>query len=299
MNGASASATLVRPLNIGGSQTELSALLRAWRKRLTPADVPGFVQYPHRRKQTLSQDDVARLVGSTSFWYGELERGRVGRYSDDFLDRVAVALHLSDGEREVLYSLAVGRQPVPRLQPSREVSQTMERLVAAQQCPAYIMDSAFDVKAWNAGAGAWFHWLPTESNLMRWVFTDPAARQQLYRWEEDWAPSMLAQLRMAHAREPDNAALTQLIREIITGNEEARSRWEKNPTVVDAGNGVRGICVSDCDTPVRVEVIACSPLGYPGMQMVIMVPVEQGLDSPTVRTVAPAQSLSTSRGRAA
>ena len=66
------SVAVSRPPGIGSSQAELSALLRAWRKRLRPEDVPGFV-----------------------------------RYSDDFLDRVAVALRLSEGEREVLYRLAI------------------------------------------------------------------------------------------------------------------------------------------------------------------------------------------------
>ncbi|MEU7802755.1 helix-turn-helix transcriptional regulator [Micromonospora arborensis] len=298
VNGDSSLGTAATPLKIGGSQAELSALLRAWRRRLAPANVPGFVQYPHRRKSTLSQDDIARLVGSTSFWYGQLERGHVGRYSDDFLDRVAAALQLSDSEREVLYHLAVGRQPVPRHRPSAEVSQTMERLVAAQQCPAYIVDSAFNVRAWNVQAQALFPWLTGEPNLMRWAFTTPAARTQLHRWEEDWAPSLLAQLRMAHAREPDNESLAQVIRDVIASNERARWCWENEPSVTDPGEAVRGIRIPDCDTPVRVELIVCSPLGHPGMQMVIMVAVEQGSDVPTVRTLTSASS-STSGGRAA
>ncbi|SCF04038.1 hypothetical protein GA0070607_4746 [Micromonospora coriariae] len=77
----------------------------------------------------------------------------------------------------------------------------MERLVATQQCPAYIINSAFNIQAWNAQAAAWFPSLPSEPNLMRWAFGHPAAQRQLDRWEEDWAPSLPAQLRMAHARE--------------------------------------------------------------------------------------------------
>ncbi|MEU3455256.1 helix-turn-helix transcriptional regulator [Micromonospora sp. NPDC006766] len=268
---------LTRPLPIGKAEAELSALLRAWRRRLKLDDLPDFVQYPHRRRRTVSQDDIARVVGSTSFWYGELERGRLGRYSDDFLDRVAEALHLNEAEREVLYRLAVCRQPVRRARSARsdEVSRTVRRLVSAQRCPALILDSTFTVRARNTQAEAWFPALiPGNANLMRWAFIRPEARRQLARWEEDWAPSLLAQLRMAHAREPGHRALAQLIREVTAANEHARWCWENEPNVVDTGKAVRGIRIRGEGTPVRVEVITCSPLGHPGLTMVIVVPVE-------------------------
>ncbi|MEU1813025.1 MmyB family transcriptional regulator [Micromonospora aurantiaca (nom. illeg.)] len=293
---------LTRPPQIGSSQAELSALMRAWRRRLTPADVPGLVQYPRRRKQSLSQDDIARLVGSTSFWYGELERGKRGRYSDDFLDRVADALRLADDEREVLYRLGVGRQPVPRAgacgetSPAGEMSRTMERLVAAQQCPAYIIDSAFNIQACNAQARQWFPSLPSEPNLMRWAFTHPAAQQQLDRWEEDWAPSLLAQLRMAHAREPDNGSLTRVIRDIIASNEQARWCWENKPSVTDPGRAERGVRLPAGASPVTVEVITCSPLGYAGMQMVCMVPVDPAHAGAAVAAIS-GRPVATSEGR--
>lgn len=280
VNGKTAG-VLARCPQIGSSQAELSALMRAWRKRLTPADVPGFIQYPHRRKQTLSQDDIARVVGSTSYWYGELERGKRGRYSDDFLDRVSEALRLSDDEREVLYCLAVGRQPVPRPGdaaggglPTGETSRTMQRLVAAQQCPAFIIDTAFNVRAINQRAAAWFPSLHGPSNLIMWAFTHPQAHRQLDRWEEDWAPSLLAQLRMAHAREPDNDELTRVIREVIVSNERARWYWENKPSVTDPGRAIRDVRIPDQEAPIKVEVIACTPLAHAGMKMICMVPLE-------------------------
>lgn len=288
---------LTVPPQIGSSQAELSALMRAWRRRLTPADVPGFVQYPRRRKRTVSQDDVARLAGSTSFWYGELERGKRGRYSDDFLDRVAEALRLGDNEREALYRLAVGRQPVPRAGAAGtglagEMSRTMERLVATQRCPAYIIDSVFDMQACNAQAAAWFPSLPSARNLMRWAFTHPSAQQQLDRWQEDWAPSLLAQLRMAYAREPDNEPLAQVVRDVIASNAQARWCWENEPRVADTGQGARGVLLPDRASPVQVEVVTCAPLGYAGMQMICMVPIDSahsGIPSIDARPAAPSK----------
>ncbi|MFG3423254.1 helix-turn-helix transcriptional regulator [Micromonospora sp. NPDC048063] len=296
------SGLLTRPSPIGSSEAELSALLRAWRRRLTLDDLPNFVRYPHRRRQTVSQDDIARVVGSTSFWYGELERGRLGRYSDDFLDRVAEALRLSEPEREVLYRLAVGRQPVRRPRPAdaEEVTQTVQRLVSVQRCPAFIVDSTFTVRAWNTQAGSWFPGLILDdANLMRWAFTHPEARRQLASWEEDWAPSLLAQLRMAHAREPNHGALAQLIREVTAGNEHARWFWENEPSVVDTGKAVRGIRILGRSTPIKVEVITCSPLGYPGIKMVILVPVEPDYAPEGVLTAAALAAPATARDCAA
>jgi len=66
----------------------LSRLVRSWRERLSPDSIAGFAA-SGRRKRIVSQEDLARLIGSSNHWYARLERGDTGIYSEDFLDRTA------------------------------------------------------------------------------------------------------------------------------------------------------------------------------------------------------------------
>jgi len=83
----------------------LSALLTAWRARLSPADV-GL---PSRgRLKGLHRKDVAKLAGVSPRWYEMFERGTAKRrFSAAFVIRVADALRLDTGERAALNRLAL------------------------------------------------------------------------------------------------------------------------------------------------------------------------------------------------
>lgn len=168
---------------------ELARLVRFWRRRLDPATISDLAGT--RRKAKVSQEDMGRLIGATSFWYGTLERGdHTVNYSDDFLDRVAEALLLSPTERRALYLYAAQREPLP--QPTRatmEVNDVVQRLLDDQSWPAYISDEAWDFIAYNDHLAQWFPWVKEQNNLMRWAFTYPEARHQLHDWETTWAPS--------------------------------------------------------------------------------------------------------------
>ncbi|MFJ2087520.1 hypothetical protein ACIOBK_33685 [Micromonospora chokoriensis] len=270
----------VRSLPIGDPHAELSMRLRAWRRRLRLSDLPGYMPYPHRRAETVSQDDIARVIGTTSWWYGELERGRV-RHTDDYLGRVADALQLSAAERSVLYRLATGREPGIR---SHVVSGDLggaaeQRLVDAQRCPSIIVDDAFTAQAHNAEAESWFPCLRSgKPNLMRWAFLDPAARRHLPRWEQDWMPALLTQLRLAFIRRPDNLPLTEIIGDIVAVDDRARLWWEHSPTVEQIGPAIRGIRPSDGASTVMVELVTCTPIDGDGINLLMLIPVGPGED---------------------
>ena len=215
-------------------------------------------------------------MGATKFWYSELERGQLGRYSDDFLNRVAIALRLSEAERYVLYQYAVGREPAPPGAPTGDVSRSMDRIVQRQTWPAYLSNSAWDVLTWNPAMKVWFPWMPSEPNVMRWVFTYPEARDQLADWKTGWAGPMIAQMRLAHAREPDNHRLTELIREILENNAEARELWDTSPEVkIHPDGDIRGIYLPGRDEPIDIEVVAFTPMRDPTLRLVILMPVMQ------------------------
>ncbi|WP_425412908.1 hypothetical protein [Micromonospora nigra] len=206
-------------------------------------------------------------------------------------------MRLSDSEREVLF-LAAGRRSIGggASPAGATINPAVLRLVDRQPHPCLLIDSAFTVRAYNARAEDWFPWLKgDEPNLMRWAFTDPAARRQLERWDRDWAPGFLAQLRLAYMREPDNAALTQVIHDVMAASDLARWRWQNRPSVDDAGVSVRSVRVDGSGSPLKVEVVACSPLGCSAASMLMLVPVE----SPQRTGAAAASALGTPSSAAA
>lgn len=259
---------------VSDPSAELARLVRSWRERLDPREIPGLIIGNSRRKKMVSQEDMARLIGVSNVWYGKLERGEQLHYSDDFLDRAAIALRLHDDERMTLYLYSVGREPVPRGRKSTVVvTESVERIVKQQPWPTYISDNAWDIVAYNLHAKEWFPWVDYESNVMRWVFTYPEARQQLYNWETDWAPFMLAQMRVANAREPHNMRLANLIREILRVNKHARHLWESEPTVyVHPDGDKRKFYLPYHQEVVEVELVALAPLRATNFRLMMLVP---------------------------
>jgi len=255
---------------------ELARLVRSWRERLNPAEIPGLSGYSSRRKTIVTQEDIARLIEFSSVWYGKLERGEPARYSDDFLDRAAIALRLTDDERMTLYLYAVGREPAPRGQHTTDLAPGgLRQIVHAQPWPAYISDEAWDVPEYNQHMRDWFPWVGYERNVMRWVFTYPEARQQLYDWDTDWAPLMLAQMRVANARNPNNMRLANLIREILRVNPDARRLWESEPTVyVHPDGDRRRLHLPYHDDVIGVEIVALGPLRATNVRLMMLIPSE-------------------------
>lgn len=259
----------------GDPRSELARLVRSWRERLNPNEIPGLVSRYPRHRNVVSQEDMARLIGVSSVWYGKFERGGDAHYSDDFLDRTSIALRLNPDERMMLYLYSVGREPATRSRHRGSLIGGLTRVVHTQQVPTYISDDSWDIVEYNECAGKWFPWVVYERNLMRWVFTYPEARQQLHDWATDWAPLMLAQMRVASARQPDNTRLAELIREILDVNEDARALWEKNPSIyVHPDGDHRKMHVPNHDGLVTVEIVALSPLRDTNFRLVFLVPDE-------------------------
>jgi transcriptional regulator with XRE-family HTH domain len=256
---------------------ELHRLMRGWRERLDPRSIPGLRT---ERRRSLSQETVAHLVGASSLWYGRLERGEIGpSYSDDFLDRVAITLRLDDNERRVLYLLAVGREPVPRVRRlTPAVARTLHELVNAVPYPSWLSDPAWDVQVCNPAMRRWFPHLAYEQNIMRWVYCYPESRLQLANWAADWATPMLAQMRAALARWPANTRLAGLIDEALTVNGYARRLWHERPKVSLHPDGERRwlhLPFLHRRDPVQVEIVAATPMRSGDLRWVTLVPVDE------------------------
>ena len=257
---------------------ELARLVRSWRERLNPDEIPGLhaSAMRSRRRKRVSQEQAAALIGYSVGWLSSLERGDQQNYSVDFLDRVAYTLRLSPAEKTLLYLLATGHEPPVRVRESTmKATETLQRILDAQPWPAYTNDEAWDLVAYNQHMQDWFPWVAGhENNVMRWVFTYPEARQQLYRWDTDWGPQMLAQMRFAHARIPGNERLTEVITEILQINEDARRFWDESTTYIHPDGDNRSLYLPYHRKVQPIELIALEPMRAPGSRIMMLIPID-------------------------
>ncbi|MGI5243225.1 helix-turn-helix transcriptional regulator [Dactylosporangium sp. CA-139066] len=269
--------TILIPANSAPGE-QLHELLPKWRLRLDPNSVPGLVHGRNgKNRKYVTQEDVAHRVGFSTRWYANLERGVKGAYSLSFLDEVASILQLSAEERAVLYMLAAGHEPEPpRAVPVGPQFEALRAIVDAQPWPAYVSDDAWDCLFSNEDHLRWFPHLRYEPNIMLWPFLYKESRIQLINWERDWARPMLAQLRAASARHPDNARLQEIIQRILTGSPDARRIWDEKAEVHLHPDGDRRLMhVPYFSGPREIEIVALTTLRALGFRVMMLIPVDE------------------------
>ncbi|MGW2633798.1 helix-turn-helix transcriptional regulator [Streptomyces chattanoogensis] len=258
-------------------ELELADLLTTWRERVDPRQIHG-VRSTGRRSPGLTKAEVAKLTGVSSKWIGQLENGHVAKFSDRFLERLALTLRLDASERLTLFLLGSGKPPVPMSIPSEDAVSAVDKplrefLDAQLPNPAYVSDVAWNIVAHNQPQIDWFPWIPYEPNLMRWAFLYPEAREQLVNWADDWARPFLAQIRVALAKNPDEPGLLKLRDDILEGNEDAARIWADHEALEHPDGHVRRFRLpyhEGAEVPVRIMALA--PLRAPNMRVITLVP---------------------------
>ena len=155
-------------------RTELAGFLRARRARLSPrqAGLPEAGTPNSRRTPGLRRQEVAQLAGLSVDYYIRLEQARGPHPSRQVLAALARALMLTADERDYLFRMA-GQAPPPALRPSREITPGMRHLLDSMPCvPAYVVDAAYNVLAWNRLATHFIGDLSRyeDRNMIRWTF---------------------------------------------------------------------------------------------------------------------------------
>jgi transcriptional regulator with XRE-family HTH domain len=212
--------------------SELAEFLRSRRARLSPQEAGVPVSGTPRRVPGLRRGELARLAGVSTDYYTRLEQGRHLNVSETVLDAVARALRLDDAERTYLFGLAHHR-PRRARQPARpqrvrpEVRAILD-VFDAGGSPAFVINGRGDMLATNRLARALitdFDALPyRDRNMARFMFLDGAARE-LYREWEKYAAEMVAHLRLAAGRDPDDRRLSELVGELTIKSPEFRTWW--------------------------------------------------------------------------
>ncbi|MGY0055172.1 helix-turn-helix transcriptional regulator [Streptomyces sp. LZ34] len=215
---------------------ELGEFLRSRRARLSPEAAGVAPSGGARRVPGLRREEVARLAGVSTDYYTRLEQGRHPNVSEGVLDAVARALRLDAVECDHLFHVArprTARSPRSRTSPSHRVRPEAHQMldILGGVSPAFIVNHRQDVLASNHLARALitdFEALAhRERNFARFVLLDPAARELYADWDAV-AEIVVANLRLASGRHPDDTRLNELIGEACVKVPEFNAWWSSH-----------------------------------------------------------------------
>jgi transcriptional regulator with XRE-family HTH domain len=209
-------------------RTELAAFLRARRARVSPQDA-GLPAVGRRRTPGLRRQEVAQLAGMSVDYYIRLEQGRGPHPSRQVLSALARALMLSAGERDYLFRMAGVAPPQPA-RPSREITPGIRYLLDGMPTtPAYVVDAAYNVLAWNRLATHFIGNLARhpDRNMIRWTFRRPPDHSA---WSDEdfvrFTRATVADLRAGYARYPGDPEIESLVTEMLALSPAFAEMWD-------------------------------------------------------------------------
>ncbi|WP_020015535.1 helix-turn-helix domain-containing protein [Promicromonospora sukumoe] len=252
------------------TQTELGAALRAWRGRVRPADI-GFAAGGDRRVPGLRREELALTVGISVDYLVQLEQGRATTPSPQVLGAFAQVLRLNAVDRELLYRLAGAVAPASGSVPS-EVPRGVQRMIdRMSDTPVAVFTASWDAVQWNPLWGELFG-SPTEhrarANNLAWghfAAVNPGGTSRVERDADQtdaFERRMVADLRRARDRYPDDRAVAELVSGLRDANPRFDDLWSRYETV-PAGRSRKtvvhpelGEITLDCD----ILTIECADL---------------------------------------
>lgn len=211
---------------------ELSACLRSWRDRLTPAEV-GLPTSRLRRAPGLRREEIAQLAGLSVDYLARLEQGRASNPSPSVLAALARALRLTDAERTHLYRVC-GHADAGAGHISRHLTPGVQRILdRLADVPVVVLDPTWQIVAANALARALLGIAadddPTRGGNIMWqLFSGPPSR--IIRSPAEQAAleaEAVADLHDAAGRYPSDARLRDLIGDLHERSPRFRELWEE------------------------------------------------------------------------
>ncbi|MFI9509568.1 helix-turn-helix domain-containing protein [Nocardia sp. NPDC052566] len=226
------------------SDNEMGLFLRVRREAVTPAEV-GLPSGPRRRTPGLRRSELATLAGVSVEYLTRLEQGRDRNPSAAVLSALADALRLTRSQRVHLHQLGKAADPgfscLGGAGPNREVRPAVQAMLdQLEPAPAALMNRLNEVLVCTTGyrrlmapTGLLDDGLP--SNYIRYVFTDPRAREFYPDWAHK-ADKAVASLKQGAGRaDPQVGALVDEL--TVTVGHEFTHRMETIPGLPDT-NGV-------------------------------------------------------------
>jgi transcriptional regulator with XRE-family HTH domain len=217
-------------------EASLGATIRAWRDRLTPAEA-GLPAGRGRRAVGLRREELSELAGISVDYIVRLEQGRAVTPSAQIVSALARALRLTRDERDHLYGLA-GLQPPRDTAITDHIPPGMQRvLTRLGETPVAVFAADWQLIWWNR---SWAALLgdpsgvaPEDRNLVRSRFPADGTPGRLARWpilsenREGTDRAIVADLRRATARYPDDPRLAGLIRRLLADSPRFARLWQE------------------------------------------------------------------------
>jgi len=252
------------------SATELAAVVRAWRDRLSP-QAAGMPLGSRRQAPGLRREELAALAGISVDYLVRLEQGRSSNPSPQVLGSLARALRLTTEERDHLYRVAGAAVPATADVP-RHLTPSVQRIIdRLSDTPVGVFSAAWDLLHWNplfaALQGDPSTWVGASTNLVWRVFMADNTRvlrnaEEANVFEQD----IVADLRAASGRYPGDRALAQMIAELTTSSPAFASTWAK--ATVAAHRSSKKVMDTPSVGPIRLD---CDVLMAPDSDLRVVV----------------------------
>jgi len=216
-------------------QSDLGAMLRSWRNRLSP-EAAGLPSAHARRAPGLRREEVAALAGVSVDYLVRLEQGRATAPSGQVAAALGRALQLSDDERDHLYRLA-HLAPPTRGDISDHIPAGLQRILGRLGDSAVAVFAAdWQLIWWNPGWSALlgdpssvkpmlrnfaldtFPLDDTGPNMSQWPVTSLAG--------DELEAAVVSDLRRATGRFPGSSRLISLIQTLRAGNARFAGLWD-------------------------------------------------------------------------
>ena len=252
-------------------RTELAAFLRSRRGRISPADV-GMPAGLRRRTPGLRREEVAQLAGVGITWYTWLEQGRPINVSAQVLGAIARILRLDQTESEHLFRLA--GVPSERVPPAHDRLEPQVQIVldAMTDLPAAVMNSRYDVLAWNPPYAAMWPRVGDADwgrNLLWSSFVTPECCSTFVNCRQE-LPQMVATFRASFGRHLGEPAWTDLIERLSAASPEFERMWASHDVAVPTTRVkvFRHAAVGE----VRLSVVSFAVVTTPETRMAVYTP---------------------------
>jgi transcriptional regulator with XRE-family HTH domain len=249
--------------------SEFASVLRSWRERVGPADV-GLPAGAGRRTLGLRREELAALAGVSVDYIVRLEQGRATNPSAQLVRALAVALRLTDQERDHLYRAAGLAPPSAKVVP-RHISPGVQRIVdRLGDVPLAVFTATHDIVLWNplwaALNGDPSRYTGLERNLVWRYFTAGHEGTDFdEQHEEDFARDLTADLRTAVGRYPHDDALAHLVSRLRAESPEFERRWTE-ANVAEHRSSRKTV-----HSPAGPIAVDCDVLTAPGSDLRIVV----------------------------
>ncbi|WP_276799896.1 helix-turn-helix transcriptional regulator [Cellulomonas iranensis] len=252
------------------SVTEFASVLRAWRERVTPADV-GMPAGAGRRAPGLRREELAALAGVSVDYVVRLEQGRATHPSPSLLGALALALRLTEEERDHLYRSAGAAPPSPAVVP-RHVTPGVQRIVdRLGDVPIAVFSATFDILLWNplwaALSGDPSRFRGLERNLAWRHFVHGHAGVEFdEEHEAQFSSDLAAELRLATGRYPLDTTIASLVERLRATSAAFERHWSETRIARHASS--RKTFTRSAVGPITLD---CDVLSVPGSDLRIVV----------------------------